>query len=186
MWDVCAPPQLVEMARRLFLIGVMVLVMRGSVTQLVIATVMCAVYLLLQTEASPFEDIGGGSRCGLICRPPCGIEAIPRGAGISSRFLADNFLASSCSFALVIFFVCCIMFKLATLTELRELQERMSVEQREVHILLMRSSRLAAAMHSCCCYAQVVDSIVLDRARFDLDRTLRFHRRCSRASYLRR
>ena len=49
------------MARRLFLIGVMVLVMRGSVTQLVIATVMCAVYLLLQTEASPFEDIGGGA-----------------------------------------------------------------------------------------------------------------------------
>jgi hypothetical protein len=58
---VCVPPQLVEMARRLFLIGVMVLILRGSVTQLVIATVMCAVYLLLQTEASPFEDIGGAT-----------------------------------------------------------------------------------------------------------------------------
>jgi hypothetical protein len=31
----------------------------------------------------------------------------------------------------VVFFVCIIMFKLATLTDLRELQEHMSVEQRE-------------------------------------------------------
>jgi ABC-type Co2+ transport system permease subunit len=29
------------------------------VTQLVIATVLCAVYLLLQMQASPFEDLGG-------------------------------------------------------------------------------------------------------------------------------
>jgi hypothetical protein len=91
--------ELLEMVRRLVLVGVMVLVSRGSVTQLVIATVLCAVYLLLQTEASPFEDLG------------------------------DNFLASSCSFALVVFFVCIIMFKLATLTDLRELQEHMSVRR---------------------------------------------------------
>ena len=54
------------MARRLVIIGAMVLVLRGSVAQLVIATVMCAVYLLLQTEASPFEDIGGATY-DLIC-----------------------------------------------------------------------------------------------------------------------
>jgi hypothetical protein len=47
------------MARRLVLVGVMVLVSRGSVTQLVIATVLCAVYLLLQQQASPFADLGG-------------------------------------------------------------------------------------------------------------------------------
>jgi hypothetical protein len=47
------------MARRLVLVGVMVLVSRGSVTQLVIATVLCAVYMMLQMQASPFEDLGG-------------------------------------------------------------------------------------------------------------------------------
>jgi hypothetical protein len=51
--------QVLEMARRLVLVGVMVLVSRGSVTQLVIATVLSAVYLLLQMQASPFEDLGG-------------------------------------------------------------------------------------------------------------------------------
>jgi hypothetical protein len=49
------------MARRLVLVGVMVLVSRGSVTQLVIATVLSAVYLLLQMQASPFEDLGGAN-----------------------------------------------------------------------------------------------------------------------------
>jgi hypothetical protein len=131
---VCVPPQLVEMARRLFLIGVMVLILRGSVTQLVIATVMCAVYLLLQTEASPFEDIGGATlRLDLPTPVSEVLTCLCQEAVGSSRFLADNFLASSCSFALVCFFVCCIMFKLATLTELRELQERMNFEQRQVH-----------------------------------------------------
>jgi hypothetical protein len=89
-----------EMVRRLVLVGVMVLVSRGSVSQLVIATAVCAVYLLLQMQVAPFES------------------------------LADDFLATGCSFALLIFFACCVMFKIATLTEVSDLRERMSIEQR--------------------------------------------------------
>ena len=87
------------MGRKLFLVGIMVTVERGSVTQLVVGTVFSAVYLLLQVQVGPYEDLG------------------------------DDFLAAGCSFAIVVFFVCCIMFKLSTLTELDDLQRRMSYEQ---------------------------------------------------------
>ena len=48
--------RLMEMSRRLVLVGVMVLVYRGSVTQLVLATVFCAIYLTIQMEVRPSED----------------------------------------------------------------------------------------------------------------------------------
>ena len=44
--------------------------------------------------------------------------------------LRDNFLASALSFLMLVFFVACIMFKMATLTELEEVRKRMSEEQR--------------------------------------------------------
>ena len=47
--------ELAEMARRLLLVGVLVIVPfeRGSIMQLVLATVICIVYLLIQTLVSP-------------------------------------------------------------------------------------------------------------------------------------
>ena len=42
--------ELMEMARRVVLVGIFVLVQRGSVTQLVMAILFCAIYLLLQTQ----------------------------------------------------------------------------------------------------------------------------------------
>jgi hypothetical protein len=111
--DECVPfTQCLEMVRRLVLVGVMVLVLRGSVSQLVIATAVCAVYLLLQMQVAPFKS------------------------------LADNFLATGCSFALLIFFACCVMFKIATLTEVPDLRERMSIEQRS-DVRICRSTPLA-------------------------------------------
>ena len=53
-------------------------------------------YLVIQLQVNPYADTG------------------------------DNFFAASCSFGIIVLFVCCIMFKLATLTELPDLQLRMS------------------------------------------------------------
>jgi hypothetical protein len=58
--------ELVEMGRRLVLVGFAVLMRRGSVLQLVWAAGFCQVYLLLQMQASP-------------CTPRAAVEA-PRAA----------------------------------------------------------------------------------------------------------
>lgn len=50
--------ELVEMVRRVFLVGIMVLVYRGTVTQLVIGAAFVLGYLLLQLQAAPFHDTG--------------------------------------------------------------------------------------------------------------------------------
>ena len=60
-----------EMLRRVMLVGVMVLVLRGSVTQLILGTIIVLAYLLLQMQSSPYKDA------------------------------ADNYLASACSFSTI-------------------------------------------------------------------------------------
>ena len=91
--------ELMEMLRRFVLVGVMVLWYRGSVTQLVAATVLSSIFLCIQMTVRPYEDPG------------------------------DDMFAHACGFALVIIFVTCTMFKVATLTELPEFQSRMTIEQ---------------------------------------------------------
>ena len=59
-----------------------------------------AVYMLLQLQASPYLE------------------------------LSDDFIANGCSFSLLLTFVCCLMFKVATLTELSKIRTQMSDEQR--------------------------------------------------------
>ena len=49
--------------------------------------------------------------------------------------MADNFLASATSFCLVIVFLCCYAFKNTELTGLSDIQERMSLEQRDLYII---------------------------------------------------
>ena len=46
------------MLRKLVLVGVMVVYERGSVTQLVAGTVICAVYLFVQMHCAPYSDLG--------------------------------------------------------------------------------------------------------------------------------
>lgn len=53
--------ELVEMTRRLFLVGVMVLIRRGQLVQLVYGTIFCAAYLLLQALAMPYTSPGSHS-----------------------------------------------------------------------------------------------------------------------------
>ena len=75
------------MARRLTLVGIFVTITPGSIVQLIIGTVFSAVYLLIQMQVGPYMET------------------------------SDDFLANGCSFSLVVYFLCCIMFKVGTLTE---------------------------------------------------------------------
>ena len=69
------------MARRLTLVGVFVVIEQGSMLQLMIGTAFCACYMLLQMQVAPYAET------------------------------SDDFLANGCSFALLVFFLCCIAFK---------------------------------------------------------------------------
>ena len=65
--------EIMEMFRRLVLVGILVLVDRGSVTQIVVAAVFSVGYFAIQMQAAPYEHLGA------------------------------NFLANTCSLAQVIF-----------------------------------------------------------------------------------
>jgi len=81
------------------LVGIFVLVERGSFTQLFVGTTFCAVYMLLQVTARPYAGT------------------------------LDNYLANCCSFLLLTFFLSCTTIKMCTLTELQNVQDVMSTEQ---------------------------------------------------------
>lgn len=92
-WD------LVEMFRRLILVGVFVLIRPGSIMQSVTATIFCMLYQLLQIQLAPFEDS------------------------------ADDKIAGLSSFAMLIFFFACILFSITEFMEHEQLQEVISPEQ---------------------------------------------------------
>ena len=95
----CDGTQLLEMLRRVLLVGIMVLVYRGSFVQLIIGAALCLLYLFLQMHVAPFKDP------------------------------TDNYLANSCSFSLSAVFLCSIMFRIAELTERQVLLDQVPVEQ---------------------------------------------------------
>ena len=97
--------ELIEMLRRLVLVGLMVVVESGRMMQLAIATMLAIMFLFFQLMASPYSD---------------------------SR---DNFLASTTSFSIVLCFLCAVFFKYAALVDLKDIQDKMSPEQRDVFIL---------------------------------------------------
>ena len=72
------------MARRLTLVGVFVVIEQGSLMQLMIGTGFSACYMLIQMQVAPYTDTSA------------------------------DFLASGCSFSLLVFFLCCIAFKVGT------------------------------------------------------------------------
>jgi hypothetical protein len=69
------------MTRRLTLVGVFVMIEQGSMMQLIIGTAFSACYMLLQMQVDPYAET------------------------------SSDFLANGCSFALLVFFLCCIAFK---------------------------------------------------------------------------
>ncbi|KAL3925719.1 MAG: hypothetical protein SGPRY_003584 [Prymnesium sp.] len=96
--------ELVEMLRRFVLVGLMVLY-QDTMLQLILATLLCALFLLLQVQASPY------------------------------RRKEDNFLASVASFCLLVVFLCATAFKYLSLTNLEDIQDKMSIEQRRVYVV---------------------------------------------------
>ena len=96
--------ELVEMLRRFVLVGLMVLA-QGSMLQLIMGTLLSAVFLLFQVQAAPYES------------------------------MSDDFLSSGANFALVAIFLCSYAFKEAALTGLADVQSKMSDEQRDVYVI---------------------------------------------------
>ena len=78
---------------------------RGTMMQLALATLVCIMLLAFQLQANPFVHT------------------------------TDDFLAASCSFCLAVTFLCCVCYKLNTLTELKDMQDRMSLEQKTDFVL---------------------------------------------------
>ena len=76
--------------------------LKGTVMQLAVGTILACIFLLLQVMAAPYRD---------------------RSSGL---------LASSCSFSIVVIMVCAIFFKFSELTDLDDINELMSDEQRHV------------------------------------------------------
>lgn len=90
--------ELLEMLRKLVLVGIMVL-FQGNMMQIVVGCFLSVMFLLFQVQANPFIQ------------------------------MADDFLATSTSFGLVICFLACYAYKDAELINLPDIQDKMSKEQ---------------------------------------------------------
>ena len=97
--------EIIEMFRRFWLVGVMVVIENGKMLQLILGAVFATILLFLQLLTAPYIAT------------------------------SDNFLAGVSSFALLIVFLCSIGFKDAALTDLSDIREKMSREQKETYTL---------------------------------------------------
>ena len=98
--------ELVEMLRRLLLVGLMqIVVASGSALQIILGTVFSVVFLLFQVQSNPYVS------------------------------LHDDHLSTACSFALTSIFICSIAFKYSSMTDLHDIQQKMSEEQRQIYVM---------------------------------------------------
>jgi len=97
--------ELMEMLRKFLLVGLFVTVMPGTIMQISLGTIVCAVYLMVQLQASPYKN------------------------------RSDDYLAVASSFSLLMVFFCSIIYKYASLTASEDLQAKMSLEQNEDYIV---------------------------------------------------
>ena len=93
------------MMRRFVLVGVFVVVQPGSVEQLAYGSFVSLLYLAIQLTAKPFKG------------------------------RADDFLAATCSLALSMLFILCLLYKYGALTQLDDVQEVMSLELYSDYVL---------------------------------------------------
>ena len=135
--------ELVEMTRRLLLVGAFVVgpYHPGSLMQLAVATVTCVLFFAFQLQLMPYLSH------------------------------TDNLLANGCSLSLIVIFVTSIFYKVAALTELKEIQDRMSYEQQEDFVMptapltaVLILSVLGALILLGVVVAQVAAKQALDRA----------------------
>jgi hypothetical protein len=92
------------MIRRLILVGVMVVVERGTILQITLGTVFCAVFLLVQLQSQPFV------------------------------LASDNYVALSSSFSMLLLFFCSVLYKFDALTSESHVNEAMSSTQKATYI----------------------------------------------------
>merc|ERR1712185_831001 len=71
--------EIAEMLRKFLLVGLFVTIEPGSITQISLATIVCAVFMLVQLQSKPYKN------------------------------MADDYLASSSSFALLMVFFCSVI-----------------------------------------------------------------------------
>ena len=90
---------------RRFLLVGLMVLFQDTMMQLVVGTFLAAAFLLFQVQASPFVN------------------------------MSDDLLASSLSFCVVVCFLCCYAFKDAALTGLEAIQDKMSIEQKDLYVL---------------------------------------------------
>ncbi|KAL3923801.1 MAG: hypothetical protein SGPRY_004112, partial [Prymnesium sp.] len=96
--------ELVEMLRRFVLVGLLVLY-QDTMMQLIVGSLLSAMFLLLQVQASPYKEAN------------------------------DNLLAASVSFCLVVYFMVCTAFKNTALTNLEDIKTKLSQEQQSLYVL---------------------------------------------------
>ena len=92
--------EIAEMLRKFLLVGIMVVIEPGTVTQLVLGTIISAVYLMIQLQAHPYKN------------------------------KSDDYLAAASSFSMTMVFLCSIVYKYASLTDTQDVQAKMSSEQK--------------------------------------------------------
>jgi len=114
---------------RRFVLVGLLVLAQGSIMQIIMGTLLAAAFLLFQVQASPYV------------------------------VLADDFLASACSFALVAVFVLSYAFKSYELVGLPEIESKMSIEQSDYYII--NQSRLAFVMVAC-----ILGTLLLSLALF--------------------
>mmetsp|Transcript_78334 Transcript_78334/g.155678 ORF Transcript_78334/g.155678 Transcript_78334/m.155678 type:complete len:737 (-) Transcript_78334:352-2562(-) len=119
------------MGRRFLLVGLMVVVDSGTTLQVILGTLLAAIFLLLQVQTAPYRSV------------------------------TDNYLASASSFSLLALFLTCIVFKYADLTDLDDIQVRLSEEQRKTYnvqtaafVLILLASLFGTLLVSVIIFAQ--------------------------------
>ena len=90
------------MLRKFLLVGLFVTVEPGSITQIAVATIITAVFMLVQLQTKPYKSE------------------------------TDDYLASSCSFAMLMMFFCSVIYKYVDLTDTQDVLDKMSLEQQQV------------------------------------------------------
>jgi hypothetical protein len=120
--------EVAEMLRKFLLVGLFVTVEPGTITQISLGTIVCAVYLLIQMQAAPYKN------------------------------KTDDYLAVAGSFALLMIFFCSVIYKYQSLTESQDVKAKMSHEQKEVFVVpaLLLSVILIAAVFGSLLFAMVL------------------------------
>ena len=83
------------MLRKFLLVGLFVTIAPGSITQIALATIVSAIFMLIQLQTKPYKSS------------------------------SDDFLASSSSFALLMLFFCSVIYKYVELTDTQDVFNKM-------------------------------------------------------------